>query len=111
MNKLTIAELRRLLPVGTEYTATYLGADQVIHGNLGPSIFEVDHKPYRRRVIANTSKMMRSLVIDTGSEPRCEWNQTLARWEDDGSIILSFPGSERGTYEDFMKIELTKEQP
>lgn len=80
--KLSIAEVKRRLPVGTEYVGEYVGGN-ARNVKLGGRIA-------RRRVTKQTSYEMTSEVLtgpNSGSIPHLTWQGQKAR-EDDGAIII-----------------------
>lgn len=89
--KMTIAELKRRLPVGAEFTAQFLRGPITIRGNLGDTVLPADNTPRRRRVVKQTSQMV-SVHLDgpkAGQEAYLTWKGTTARQDTDGSIILT----------------------
>jgi hypothetical protein len=92
---LSIAGLKRMLPVGTEFTAEFCGDVNMV--KAGKLIT-------RRKVTRQTGDMVSEFLDgpDTGKEIYLNWKGVKARMlgeDDDNTIILTQP--ERG---DFLKI-------
>lgn len=99
--KLSIAEVKRRLAVGTEFTAEYLGGPLVVRGNCGDTTFQVP-PPSKRRVIKQTSQMV-SIHLEgpkAGQSVYCDWAGVAAREDTDGSIVLTMKSPEK----DFVRI-------
>ena len=93
--KLSIAEVKRQLPVGTEFTAEY----------CGPCVRFATELVTRRRVVKQTGTMTTRIL--TGSKAGhlvyCEWHGVVAR-EECGSIVLT--NTQVQPAEDFLRITL-----
>lgn len=88
--KLSIAEVKRRLSVGTEFTAEFLRGPLVVRGNTGDTVMPVP-APSRRRVTKQTSQMV-SVYLDgpkVGKSIYCDWAGVTAREDTDGSIVLT----------------------
>lgn len=94
MKKLSIAEVKRKLPVGTEYTAEFIG--KINTRNVSQRIL-------RRRVLKHGNEMV-SLLLDgphQGEEIALSWKDTTAEEDDLGIIFLT-----RINAETYLKIWL-----
>lgn len=107
--KMTIAELKRRLPVGAEFTAQFLRGPITVRGNCGDTVLATDNTPRRRRVVKQTSQMV-SVHLDgpkVGHNAYLTWKGTTARQDTDGSIILTMNDDEgKRPPEDYLKITL-----
>ena len=96
---MTIAEVRRRLPVGTEFTAEFINP-------VGRAKFGEGQHTSRRRVTKQSAREMVSLFLDgpkEGKEIFLGWKNTKAR-EEDGSIIFTM--TDTGSPQDFLKITI-----
>jgi hypothetical protein len=99
---MTIAELRRLLPVDKEWTGEYLGGSLVVLGNAGSTTFH-PNPPARRRVIKQSAYEMKSMMLDGPKANQVvyhNWKGTKARKENDAIILTDETGR------DFLKITI-----
>ena len=103
--KISIAEVKRRLKIGTEFTAEFIGQN-AIHCKTGMQIT-------KRRVLKNNSQL-ESILLDgpnKGKTIHLNWTNVTAQ-EKDGSIILSMnekQGSEcvpQQPLDEFLKITL-----
>jgi hypothetical protein len=107
--KMSVAELKRLLPVGTEYTAEFIGElNMRVLSNLGPTtlVKPENERIARRRVVKQNSQMV-SLILDgpkQGVETHLHWSGITARKDTDGGIIVT--NKEYNPPKDFLKIRL-----
>jgi hypothetical protein len=102
--KIAIAEVKRRLPVGTEFTAEFLREPLVVRGNCGDTVMAPVQMITRRRVVKQTSQMV-SVYLDgpkAGKEIYCDWAGVSAREDTDGSIILT--NTKVSPAEDFLRI-------
>lgn len=102
--KISIAEAKRRLPVGAEFTAEVLVPSIAVRGNTGNTTLGATVNVYRRRVTKQKSSMV-SVYLDgsrAGREIYLNWKNTVARVEDDGSIIITM--TEADPPEDFLRI-------
>lgn len=101
MAKLSIAELQRRLPIGTEITAEFIGK---VNTRMAP-----DMKISKRKVVNNTKRLLESEFLDgpkKGQSIFLDWKGVTAD-ERDGSIYLSQSFSP-DTSEEFLKITLSE---
>lgn len=102
--KISIAEVRRRLPVGATFTATFL-RDLTVRPNVGPPVVMPNRGPSSREVVSQNAHEMVSRYTSgprSGQNISCKWTGVTARVEDGVTIILSQKfGDER---EDFLAI-------
>ncbi len=94
--KLTIAELRRQMPVGTQFKAAFLPRKN--------SVTPADTNEYFRIVVKQTPTKMVSKYLEgprEGQEVTCTWRYVVAR-EENGKIILTH--TDQGRSDDFLAI-------
>ncbi len=104
--KITIAELRRRLPVGATFKASFLRGPIKVVGNTGNTLLPVDNNEYSRVVVKQTASEMVSKYTEgprEGREVTCTWRAVVAR-EEEGRIILTHTDQSRN--EDFLAIVL-----
>lgn len=105
MKALSIAEVRRRLPVGKEFRSAFVGS-LVIHGNAGR--VELPVPPVTtRRVVKQTPLKMTSVYLDgekKDTESHCYWAFVVCREEADGTIVLSHYDDEKNETTDFVRI-------
>jgi len=89
-NILSIAEVRRRLPVGMQMEVEYLRGTLVVHGNTGQTTIPPT-APQHRIVIKQTTHKMESKRAD-GKVVHLEWRGVTAKEVDDGAIVLSAVG-------------------
>ena len=98
---LSIAEVRRRLPAGTLFNATFLLGPIVVRGNTGnTTIPPVTSAP--RKVVKQSAHEMVSELLDgpkKGQNVHCGWKGVTAR-EENGEIILTSEGA------DFVKFTI-----
>lgn len=98
---LSIAEVRRNLPVGTIYRVTYLGPPILVYGNTGLVVMPTPD-PVRRRVIKQNEKQMVSVYLEgekKGQHVYLTWEGTTATREGHKTFLLEAD-------EQFLKIEV-----
>jgi hypothetical protein len=107
--KLSIAALKRMLPVGAEFTAEFCCRTAVIvRGNLGTTTHFVpqpdDLRISRRRVVKQTSQMVSEYLTGPkqGQQIYCQWTGTTARRDASGDIVLT--NTQVDPPEDFLRI-------
>ena len=104
--KLSIAEVKRRLPVGTEYTGEFIGTMNVrVIGNLGVTNLHKSEQERitRRRIVKQTSEMVSEFLDGpkAGQQIYLTWKGVSAQEDTDGSIVLMMDN-----VEPFLRIRL-----
>lgn len=84
---MTLTELRRRLPVGTEFLGEFIGANRRIFLSRFPAATPSFH----RRVEIQNKKTMTCIVLDgpyKGEAIDLNWKHTVAAYDSAGAIIL-----------------------
>lgn len=106
-SKISIAEVRRRLPVGAKFTASFVGPmTMVVQGNLGATTLPPANDRTTERVVKrqSSSTMVSEFLTGPkiGKSIYCDWAGMAAREEGDGSIVLSHERD--GEQKDFLSI-------
>lgn len=98
VKRISLAEVRRRLPVGAKFTAEFIG--------LNAKVCKPENRCTKRVVEKQTSHQMVSVKED-GERVWHQWNETMAHEHEDGSIVLSMTdGDESKKPEAFLRITL-----
>lgn len=95
VKRISLAEVRRRLPVGAKFTAEFIG--------FNGKVCKPENRCTKRVVEKQSAHQMVSVKED-GERVWHQWSHTLAEEHEDGSIVLSMTEDEGKKPEPFLKI-------
>jgi len=93
--RISLAEVRRMLPVGTRFTAEFIG--------FNARVCKPENRVTKRTVVKQTANQMVSVKQD-GEHVWHQWSHSIAEQYNDGSIVLSMTEDEGKPPDPFLKI-------